>query len=710
MPPPALKAFFGCDALVEEVVSLADKFEPIALVGAGGIGKTSVALSALHHDRIKRRFRDYRRFLRCDGFTASLANFLGQLSKVTGAGVENPEDLALLRPFLSSTKIFIILDNAETMLDPEGTDSQKILAAVEELCQFERICVCITSRITTVPQDCRHPTIPTLSMDAACDIFYRIYDIHGRSNSVEDLMRLLEFHPLSISVLAATASHNRWDYDRLTKEWNERRAEVLQTHSKSLAATIALSLESPTFLKLGPDAKDLLGIVAFFPRGVDENNLEWLFPDFLDIKFTFDKFCALSLTYRSGSRITMLAPIRDHLAPRDPTSSPLLCGTKDRYFTRLSVNLYPGRPGYDEARWIVSEDVNVEHLLDVFTSVGVATDDVWDACAHFLEHLLHYRRRKTALARKIEGLPDDHPFKSQCLFQLSELLGEVGNFIEQKELLTHVLELEGERMDRLRIARALKRLSHADRLLRLEGGGVQQAEGALEVFEEFGDTNERLDALNTLGVALCESNQPDAAEKVVFRAINLAPEQGQEYPLSESHYILGSIYGWKGQKEKAIHHYEIALSIASHFKWRDQLQCHFELARLFFYEDELDKANTHVGQAKLHAIDDAFGLGRAMELQARIWSRQYKLEGARLEASRALEIFEKLGARQDAERCRNLLELNEPVYQDSLVSFWKEHCAFNLLIRSFLARGTPSGHVKNASQGVRRGSEHITLC
>ena len=297
MPPPAPKAFFGRDALIDEVVSLAERFEPIALVGAGGIGKTSVALSVLHHDRIKRRFRDDRRFLRCDGFTPSLPNFLGQLSRVTGAGVDNPEGLASLRPFLSSMKIFIILDNAETMLDPEGTDSQKILAAVEELCQFERICVCITSRITTVPQDCRHPTIPTLSMEATCDIFYRIYNIHGRSSSVEDLMRLLGFHPLSISLLATTASHNRWDYDRLTKEWNEQHGEVLQTHSQSLAATIALSLKSPTFLKLGPDARGLLGVVAFFPQGVDENNLEWLFPDFPDIKFTFDKFCALSLTH-----------------------------------------------------------------------------------------------------------------------------------------------------------------------------------------------------------------------------------------------------------------------------------------------------------------------------------------------------------------------------------------------------------------------------
>ena len=306
--------------------------------------------------------------------------------------------------------------------------------------------------------------------------------------------------------------------------------------------------------------------------------------------------------------------------------------------------------------------MNVEHLLDVFTSADVTTDDVWDACAHFLEHLFYHKQRNTALAGKIEGLPDDHPLKPQCLFQLSELLGQVGNFTKQQKLLTHVLELERERMDRLWIARALKSLSYANQFLGFERRGVQQAEEALEVFGEFGDANGQLEALNILGFALCLSNEPDTTENVIFRAINLAPEQGQDYPLYVSHRYLGFICEWTGQKEKAIHHYEIALSIASHFKWHDQWRCHFGLAHLFLCGDELNKANTHVGQAKLHATNSALGLGLAMELQALIWGRQHKLEDARLEVSCALEIFERLGVASLAEECRDtLLRLNEPV-------------------------------------------------
>ena len=645
--------------MIKKVIGLAENLEPIALIGAGGIGKTSIALTVLHHDQIKQRFGEDRRFIRCDQLPASRVHFLARLSEVIGAGVENPEDLTPLRPLLSSREMLIVLDNAESILDPKGTNAREIYSLVDELCRIKTISLCITSRITTVPPHCKRPKIPTLSMEAACEIFYGIYSDGERSSIIDNLLQRLDFHALSITLLATTASHNMWDYDRLASEWDTQRAQVLQTeYSESLAATIELSLASPTFHSLNPDARDLLGVVAFFPQGVDEKNLDWLFPTISNRKNMFDKFCVLSLTYRSNGFVTMLAPIRDYLGPQDPLSSPLLCATRDRYFSRLSVHVTPEAPGFGEAGWIWSEDVNVEHLLDVFTSIEPGRDGIWDVCFRFIEHLSWHKPRQTMLGSKVEALADDHHSKPKCLTGLSQLFGRIGNDVERKRLLTYTLELERRREDNFQVAQTLRLLSNANRGQGLYKEGIQQAKESLDICEQIGDTTEKMLCLNALASLFFEVSQLDAAEDAAFRAIDIATEGGKEYILCQLHRVLGNIYGSRGEREKAIHHYETALGIASRFNWQNELFWnHYALAQHFYNGGEFDDATAQIELAKPHAVNEPYKLARAKELQAGVWYRQLRFEGTESEALHALEIYEKIGATRDARNCRDILQM-----------------------------------------------------
>jgi tetratricopeptide (TPR) repeat protein len=644
--------------MIEKIVDLVGNLTPIALIGPGGIGKTSIALTVLHHDRIKKRFGEERRFIRCDQFPPSRAHLLRKVSKVIGAGIENPEDLTPLRAFLSSKKMLIVLDNAESILDPRGTDAEGIYAVVDELSRFSNICICITSRITITPPDCKHLDVPTLSVDAARDTFYRIYDSDDRSDLVNGILEQLDFHPLSITLLATVARQNRWDMERLAREWEGRRTSVLQTENNvSLAATIELSLASPLFQELGPDARALLGVVAFFPQGVDENNLEWLFPTIPNRTDIFNRFCILSLTYRSNGFVTMLAPLRDHLCPKDPTSSPLLCTTKAHYIARISVILNPNQPDFVKTQWITSEDLNVEHLLDVFTTIDPNSDGIWRTCTYFMRHLNWHKNRLIILKPKIEGLPDDHSSKPECLFELSRLFGTVGNGVERKRLLTCALKLSRERGDGHQIARTLRHLANTNGLMDLPKEGIQLAREALEVGERLGDTVVQARCLTELAWLLCDDKQLDAAEDAASRAIGLFPEKGEEYRVCGCNRVLGWIYQSKRERGKALHHFEVAFGIASSFGWHmEQFWVHYRLAGLFYEEGRLDDAHTHIKRAKSHTANSARNLALATEMRARVWCEQERLDEARSEALRAADAFEKLGATEDLERCGRLLK------------------------------------------------------
>ena len=80
---------------------------------------------------------------------------------------------------------------------------------------------------------------------------------------------------------------------------------------------------------------------------------------------------------------------------------------------------------------------------------------------------------------------------------------------------------------------------------------------------------------------------------------------------------------------------------------------------LFRDEDRFDDAHNHIDRAKSYAIGNTRYLARLMDMNARIWHQQRRLEDAASEAQGALEIFEELEAIEDVTRCETTLRLIE---------------------------------------------------
>ena len=181
-----------------------------------------------------------------------------------------------------------------------------------------------------------------------------------------------------------------------------------------------------------------------------------------------------------------------------------------------------------------------------------------------------------------------------------------------------------------------------------------------------------------LASLLYGDGQLDAAEETATRVMELSENRDQD-ELHQSHSVLGRIQASKGNREKAIDHYEASLRITSALNLYDQLsETHLCLADLYFGGDKLNAAQTHVEHARLHARNNMLLLSTAFYISARVLSAQDRPEEAKSEALRALGICKKLGAAAGVEQARQLLEEieDEIEYRDD-EGKWLKWCSLS---------------------------------
>jgi hypothetical protein len=104
--------------------------------------------------------------------------------------------------------MFIVLDGAGSALGPYIMSVEETYTAAAGLSQLGNTCLCIASRISTVPLDYKWLNIPMPPMEAAYSTFYRIYQHGERSDLTNNTLEELDFHPLSITLITRVAHHN----------------------------------------------------------------------------------------------------------------------------------------------------------------------------------------------------------------------------------------------------------------------------------------------------------------------------------------------------------------------------------------------------------------------------------------------------------------------------------------------------------------------
>ncbi|KAF9463032.1 hypothetical protein BDZ94DRAFT_1259920 [Collybia nuda] len=377
IPPPPPAIFFGRNDQLTTVVncitsSLPDRSANIALLGTGGVGKSSLALAVLHNDKMVTSFEGHRYFVRCDT-ARSAEDLLAAIAKELGLSGSKvmervPKVLAEISP-----RVLLVLDNFETPWEPEDSRTE-----VEETLQRLSVIETLSLIITIRGQQCPRGTLWTkplgltpFDLPAAHMTFSTIVPALGDDPNLDELLKCVDCLPLAVTLLAAVAEGEP-SVENILARWRVEKTRFVKdgsgnTQRGSLEASIEVSIQSAR-MKSEPTALQLLSLLALLPNGISVADTQTpalgLRPSALGAVSMLRKV-ALVYDDSANSRIRVLSPIQIYVSSQYPPSPILLKSLQAHYAGISQLGKKIGkRDGEDALPKLKSEAENIQAIVE----------------------------------------------------------------------------------------------------------------------------------------------------------------------------------------------------------------------------------------------------------------------------------------------------------------------------------------------------------
>ncbi|KAJ7261201.1 hypothetical protein C8J57DRAFT_1719913 [Mycena rebaudengoi] len=337
--PPHPQIFNGRESELQDVVNiLMQDSAHIAILGAGGMGKTSLATAVLHNPQVEFKY-SHRYFVpchsspTCNELAATIADHIG---------LEKGSNMAkkVAHYFVHAPPSLLVLDNLETPWEAHSARSE-----VEEflslLTDAPHLGLMVTLRGAEHPSKVKWTRpflapLKPLSKVAAWQTFIEVADDGHDDASIKELLELTGNLPLAVSLIASVASSegcakalSRWKLEstRMLSDGYDQRS--------SLDISIMLSYTSS---RMTPGAQELLSILSMLPDGLADADLvqaKLPIPDILSCKATLVQ-TALAFVGQD-QHLKVLVPIREHILSIHPPQNALKLKLREHFHQILDL-------------------------------------------------------------------------------------------------------------------------------------------------------------------------------------------------------------------------------------------------------------------------------------------------------------------------------------------------------------------------------------
>ncbi|KAJ7256945.1 hypothetical protein C8J57DRAFT_1648996 [Mycena rebaudengoi] len=317
--PPCPQIFHGRESELQDMVNiLIQDSAHIAILGAGGMGKTSLATAALHNPQVEAKY-SHRYFVPCHSsptcteLAATIADHIG-LEKGSNMAKKVAHYFVHALPSLLFLSLLTDAPHLGLMVTLRGAEHP--------------------SKVKWT-----HPflaPLEPLSNVAAWQTFIEVADEGHDNASIKELLELTGNLPLAVSLIASVASSE--GCAKALSRWKLESTRMLSDgYDQRLSLDISIML-SYTSSRMTPGAQELLSILSMLPDGLADADLVQAKLPILDILACKATLIQTSLAFiDQDQHLKVLVPIREHILHIHPPANVLKLKLRGHFHQILDI-------------------------------------------------------------------------------------------------------------------------------------------------------------------------------------------------------------------------------------------------------------------------------------------------------------------------------------------------------------------------------------